>query len=171
MDRDRLIPIRRAMLVVWSLGAIAIGIAVTWAARVEVSARLPDMPVPNDTSDATRVAFDVGASIDAAPPQALPGFAGRFSPRPPEVARPPTPVASEAPIAQKIQLLGIARDGDQLVAALYDASDDRVHLVRDGEAVGDLRVRRVDSRSVVLAKGDRTRSLILKNVAGGGPSE
>ncbi|MBM4114107.1 MAG: hypothetical protein FJ253_12185 [Phycisphaerae bacterium] len=67
----------------------------------------------------------------------------------------------ESPIAQRVELLGIARDGDTLVAALYDPADDRVHLVRDGESIAGVDVKKVEANRVLLAKGDRVRTLSL----------
>lgn len=144
---------RRATRVTWVAGGIGVSLAALWAMRAQVTPDLPAIPTAS-----TRTAPTVD-TVSAS--RALPGFAMRFSPAPPPVAPTPRVAPVETPIAQRLQLLGIVREGGALVAALYDPSDDRVHLVRDGEQIANVEVRRVESRSVLLAKGSRTRTLTL----------
>jgi len=155
MSALRIARIDRLTALTLGAGAIAVGLATLWAARPALDVQLPAVP-SRPTPEAAQ------ASADAVVPSRLPGFANRLSPAPPERATASLKVEPiESPIAQRVELLGIARDGDTLVAALYDPADDRVHLVRDGESIAGVDVRRVEANRVLLAKGDRVRTLSL----------
>lgn len=163
---DRLARLRLAHRGTWTLGALLLSVAALWAVRADVQPRLPDIPSPPGSARDASTQDAV-----AAVPAPLPGFALRFSPRPPPAPLVLKAQPTEAPIAQRLQLLGIARDGERLVAALYDPDENRVHLVGDGETVAGVEVRKVEDRRVLLARGDRTRMLALRTVgADGGPA-
>lgn len=155
MTPPRVARINRLTALTLGAGAIAVAAAALWAARPSLELDLP--PVPSTA--APTVDQPTTAEV---PPSRLPGFMNRLSPAPPEVAKATLKAEPiESPIAQRVELLGIARDGDTLVAALYDPADDRVHLVRDGESIAGVDVRKVEAHRVLLAKGDRVRTLSL----------
>lgn len=156
MTPPRVARINRLTALTLGAGAIAVAVAAVWAARPSLELDLP--PVPSVAASTA----DQPTTAEVPAPSRLPGFTNRLSPAPPEVAQATLKAEPiESPIAQRVELLGIARDGDTLVAALYDPVDDRVHLVRDGESIAGVDVRKIEAHRVLLAKGDRVRTLSL----------
>ena len=147
--RDRVRLWRRRAAAAWLAAAPLLALGAWGAVRAsEVAPRLPAVPSPPTTAEA-----DGGPD---APPLDARAFARRLGPAPPPA--PPLPAEPPARVAGAgIELLGIARDGDALVAALYDPRDDRIHLVRDGTAIGEVVVREVTELGVTLAEGSATR--------------
>lgn len=180
MARQQLSPpnplarLQRATYATWIVGGVAFIAALVWASRAGVTPQLPEVSHPGPAVLRVDGAGEADGTDGPGPGgDPLPGFARRFSPAPPPPEIAPTTPSGPAPepiLAQRLQLLGIAREGDALVAALYDPEDDRVHLVRDGDTLADVEVRQVAERTVTLARGARTRTISLHTPGTGGRS-
>ncbi len=80
---------------------------------------------------------------------------------------PPPPAAPAPPPPLRLQLIAITREGDALRAVLYDPDLDRLHIVGDGERLGERTVDRVLAASVALRDSHGVRTLALREDAGG----
>jgi hypothetical protein len=147
--------LRRRMIATAVVGGVSLVFAAAWGlfADVERTPRLSHGPVAAPTTERA----DAGGTV----PLSMEAFAVRLSPSPP----PPTPPAGapseETSRAGRLELLAISTVDGHLVAAIYDAVDNRVHLVRSGERIGDMAVTQVGPREVRVEEGDRLRTLSL----------
>ncbi len=148
------------------LGGIVVVIAIAslWSVQPRPAAPpLPPQPAPaplvkpaqsqSATSQLNLVAF--GAPIWDPPPP---------PPKAPAPAPPPPP-----PPPVRLQLLGIACDGsvrpgepDAFLAALYDEAQDKVLVVKKGDAIGTAKVITVSIEAVELSDTYGTRRLALR---------
>lgn len=153
MSRSPLERWSRVTIATWSLGSVAICVALFWSLwGGEVTPRLPDARVaPSDA---------LAANARAVEPIRAESFDRRLSPAPPVVAVADVP--KDTSRAARIQLLAISHVDGEYVAALYDAVENRVFLVRSGGTVGPVAVTQVNPREVTLAEGTATRTLRLE---------
>jgi len=107
----------------------------------------------------------------AAPPGApepdRPGFdPGAFqarlwhAPAVPEVA--PQPVESSREMAVALQLISLIESGDVLSAAIYDPAQDRMAIVKAGDAVGAYTIESITWDGVEIARDGRPQRLALR---------
>jgi len=152
---------RRAFGLTLGVGLALLGAVGIWALRpVGIE---PSLPAPIAGGVAAPGQADVPGAAVAAPFDA--GlFARRLSPAPPAPApQPGTPAGRLA----SLSLVAVSRVDGVLVAAIYDATDDRVHLLRSGDRVGEVEIASVLEREVALREGDRQLVLRLVDASAG----
>jgi hypothetical protein len=66
---------------------------------------------------------------------------------------------------RRLTLVGIIEHHDALRAAIYDADQDRLHIVESGTTVGRYRVATISRRGVRLSIGESSIELTLKEAA------
>jgi len=152
---------RRALGLTLGVGLALLGAVGIWALRplgIE-----PSLPAPIAGGvDAREHAGDPDAPLAVPLDAAL--FARRLSPEPPAPeGQPNAPVGRLA----SLSLIAVSRVDGVLVAAIYDATDDRVHLLRSGDRVGEVEIASVLEREVALREGDRQLVLRLVDASAG----
>ena len=157
--------LRRRQWMLWCLAA-PMFVAAAWWALAPLGTTLDD--------DGPQLALDDSKATPGGEAGDLPGHStdpntfaiNLWAPTPP----PPPPTAQAAtatpPQPLNIQLIGIitdAQDGRAIQkAALYDADEDRLLIVADGERVRDHLVRVLAGGVVELSDGRSSRRLMLR---------
>ncbi len=80
---------------------------------------------------------------------------------PPSSQVPPTEAKRSEP-PPKLDLIAIIEQDGQYLAALYDSTADRLHIVRSGERIGLLEITNVTSRQVELRNGPKRYQLTIE---------
>lgn len=154
-------PLRRLRLRIAAtsiVGAVGMLVSASWALRFVAPpvATLPTLaPVVSDES-----ADPVAATVDRAAYEVA-----LWNPPPPPPP-PPVPPAPERIESLRLELVGIVVTEGQTIAAIYDPTDDRIHLVRDGESIGTRSIVRVTSTFAEIQDGRRTHRLALREELG-----
>ncbi|MCC6910311.1 MAG: hypothetical protein IT430_20445 [Phycisphaerales bacterium] len=83
----------------------------------------------------------------------------------------PSPIAAvEAEPPQpppNLELIAIVAEGSRYLAALYDATSDRLHIAGAGESIGSLQIIGVDAGGVELRGPSRQFRLTIRTLASG----
>ena len=151
---------RRILGATWCAGGAVLA-AVAWLAWSAGSVE-PRLPSLEAGAPATAAGAPTGAGSGAVELASAPIdvalFEGRLSPKPP----PPTAAAEVARgrIAS-LSLIAISVVDGAYVAAIYDAREDRVHLVESGARLAEVEVAAVSPREVSLREGGTLVTLRL----------
>lgn len=157
---------RRNLAATWCAGGIVLAGVAWWAlAAGAVEPRLPSLEAgaPATAAGAPAGAGSGAVELASAPiDSAL--FEGRLSPKPP-----PPPAAAEVASGRiaSLSLIAISLVDGAYVAAIYDARDDRVHLVESGARLAEVEVAAVSPREVALREGGTLVTLRLVEARSG----
>jgi hypothetical protein len=178
---------RRNLAATWCAGGVVLA-AVAWLAwsAGSVEPRLPSLEPrlpslePRLSSREPRVSsLEAGApaTVAGAPTGAGSGafelasapvdialFEGRLSPKPPP---PPAAVEVASGRIASLSLIAISLVDGAYVAAIYDAREDRVHLVESGARLAEVEVAAVLPREVSLREGGALVTLRLVEARSG----
>lgn len=160
---DPLHAVRRLTLLAWCTAIPALALVAIWAFHpLQPASTAPPAIEPR------RQLINPGP--DAAPLPDPRAFAIRlWNPVPPQNAQTSAAVtAAPPPPPLNVQLIGIITEGPggTAKAALYDADQDRLLIVADGERVRDQTVRILAGGIVELTDGRATRRLMLRAAKG-----
>lgn len=165
--------LRRQSLIVW-LVAVPMVVVLGWWAMFPLDAASVSLVILESVTEPSTLNGQPPVVPSSVPPIDPRMFAVKLW-NPPVIAETPGDSASAAnsppPASVKLQLIGIIRESLQpdnatapvvYRAALYDADQDRLMIVEDGERIGDLTVRIVAGRCVELSDGGAVRRLWLR---------
>ena len=151
---------RRNLAATWCAGCIVLAGVAWWAlAAGSVEPRLPSLEAGAPATAAGAPAGAGSGAVElASAPIYIALFEGRLSPKPP-----PPPAAAEVASGRiaSLSLIAISLVDGAYVAAIYDARDDRVHLVESGARLAEVEVAAVLPREVALREGGTLVTLRL----------
>jgi len=151
---------RRNLRATWCVGGVVLAGVAWWAwAAGSVEPRLPSLETGFAATAAGGTApLDPRAVEPASAPIDVALFEGRLSPKPPP---PPAAVETAGGRIASLSLIAISLVEGAYVAAIYDAREDRVHLVESGAHLAEVEVAAVLPREVSLREGGALVTLRL----------
>jgi hypothetical protein len=165
---------RRKLAATWCAGGVVLAAVAWWAwSAGSVEPRLPSLEprlssleagAPATVAGAPATGAGSGAFELASAPVDIALFEGRLSPKPPP---PPAAVEVASGRIASLSLIAISLVDGAYVAAIYDAREDRVHLVESGARLAEVEVAAVLPREVSLREGGALVTLRLVEARSG----